>query len=126
MPMPRLPFTPKSRPARAFPQQRRGRGLWRNDRGAVADEFGVLALPFFTLVYAILETSIVFLTGHILDSAVQDASRLVRTGQAQTAEWDEADFRDALCDGLYGLFDCVDVKIKVSKFATFQAAAPTP
>lgn len=102
------------------------KGLLRDERGAVAIEFGVLALPFFTLIYAILETSIVFLSGQIFDSAIQDASRMIRTGQAQNAEWDEEDFREEVCDGLHQLFDCDEVKIKVTKFASFQAATPTP
>src|SRR5690606_1677698 len=96
------------------PRKGRGAAFARNERGAVAIEFAILSLPFFTLIYAILETSIVFLTGQILDSAVNDASRMVRTGQAQTAGWDIDDFRDAMCDGLYGLFDCSQVRIKVS------------
>lgn len=127
MPMLRLPTPPRARrPARPAPRGRRRHGIWRDEKGAVAIEFGVLALPFFTLIYAILETSIVFLTGQILDSAIHDASRKVRTGQAQTANWTAANFRTEVCEGLYGLFDCDEVKIKVSKFTSFQAADPTP
>jgi len=114
------------RASRARPAPARRRGLLRDENGAVAIEFGVLALPFFTLIYAILETSIVFLSGQILDAAVNDASRKVRTGQAQTAEWSASTFKTEVCDGLYGLFDCNGVKVKVSKFTSFQSAAPSP
>ncbi|RYE39513.1 MAG: pilus assembly protein, partial [Hyphomicrobiales bacterium] len=55
----------------------------RDDRGVTIIEFGILALPFFTIIAAILETSLVFFAGQILDSAVQDAGRLIRTGQMQ-------------------------------------------
>jgi Flp pilus assembly protein TadG len=95
-------------------------GFARDDRGAVAIEFAILALPFFTLIYAILETSIVFLAGQILDSAVNDASRKVRTGQAQTASWSIDEFRSEMCDGLYGMFDCANVKIAVSTVTAFK------
>jgi Flp pilus assembly protein TadG len=99
-----------------------GRNLARDDRGAVAIEFGVLALPFFTVIYAIIETSIVFLAGQMLDSAVQDASRKLRTGQAQTAGWNAATFRNAICGGLYGLFVCDNLKVKVSVVSSFSSA----
>ena len=105
------------------PRKGRGGAFARNERGAVLIEFAILALPFFTLIYAILETSIVFLTGQILDGAVNDASRMVRTGQAQTAGWDIDDFREEMCGRLYGLFDCSQLRIKVSVVSTFQSAA---
>ena len=101
---------------------KRGDGFARDDRGAVAIEFGIFALPFFTLIYAILETSMIFLAGQVLDSAVNEASRKVRTGQAQTASWSIDEFRSAMCDGLYGLFDCTNVKISVSTVTTFKDA----
>ena len=106
-----------------IPRKGRGAAFVHNERGEVLLEFAILALPFFTLIYAILETSIVFLTGQILDSAVNDASRMVRTGQAQTAGWDIDDFRGEMCGRLYGLFDCSQLRIKVSVVSTFQGAA---
>jgi Flp pilus assembly protein TadG len=102
----------------------RGRaGFARNERGAVAVEFAILALPFFALIYALLETSIVFLAGQILDSAVNDTSRKLRTGQAQTASWSIDEFRSEMCERLYGMFDCNEVKIAVSTVAGFSNAA---
>lgn len=110
-------------------------GLARDERGATAVEFGLLALPFFTLIYAILETSIVFFAGQILDSALHDASRKIRTGQAQTenddtAAWTPERFRQEVCDGLYGMFDCSvgaqsRLWVSVSLVDTFSAAAIT-
>lgn len=107
----------------------RGRNLAHNDKGAVAVEFGLLALPFFTVVFAIVETSMIFFAGQILDSAVNDASRRLRTRQAQSAGETEADFRAAICEGLYGLFDCNDndkLRIRVSEVSSFSAADVTP
>lgn len=49
---------------------RRPRGLARDERGATLVEFGLLAPFFFAIVGAIFETSVVFLSGQILDSAV--------------------------------------------------------
>src|SRR5690606_10258297 len=43
----------------------------------------------------------------VLDSAVHDVSRLLRTGQAQAAKYTLADFKKDVCDRLYGLYaDC--------------------
>ncbi len=100
------------------------RGFARDEKGAVAVEFALLALPFFAIIFAILETSLVFFAGQILDSAVQDASRKVRTGQAQTAAevWEGEDFRAAVCDGLYSMFDCTKLGISVEVVSTFADA----
>ena len=86
--------------------RRRGGQFRRDQRAAVAVEFALLALPFFTIIGAILETALVFFAGQVLESAVHDSSRLLRTGQAQSANFDAGDYRAAICDGLYGLFDC--------------------
>jgi Flp pilus assembly protein TadG len=99
--------------------------LKRDERGAVAVEFALLALPFFTLIFAIIETSMVFFASQILDSAVQDAGRLVRTGQAHAANYNSANFRTAVCNGTFGLFRCANLKVKVSVVANFTAATTT-
>jgi Flp pilus assembly protein TadG len=100
----------------------------RDERGVTAVEFGILALPFFTLIAAILETSFVFFAGQILDSAVQDASRLIRTGQLQTgvaANNTLESFRTRICNGLYNMMTCANVKVKVSVVANFASATVT-
>jgi Flp pilus assembly protein TadG len=94
----------------------------RSERGTTAIEFGLLALPFFAIIAAIMETAIVFFAAQILDSGVQDATRLIRTGQAHQAGFTISDFREELCDHLYGMFDCDTLKIKVTTIATFSAA----
>lgn len=102
----------------------RARGLARDERGVTAIEFGILAIPFFTIITATLETAMVFFAGQILDSAVEDASRLVRTGQAQS--FSVADFRDYMCGYTFGLFDCDAVRLKVTRIGSFSAAEITP
>ena len=104
---------------------RRRRGLARDERGATLVEFGLLAPFFFAIVGAILETSVVFLSGQILDSAVQDVSRLVRTGQAQGTISSATDFRTRVCDRLYGLFpDCIaKLHVEVETIANFDSAS---
>ena len=98
------------------------RGFRRNERGAVAVEFALLALPFFAIIGAIMETSFFFLSSQLLDSAVDTSARLLRTGQAQTQDFTITDFRDSICDGLFGLFTCEKLHIKVEKIGHFVDA----
>ncbi len=107
------------------PALRGARRFHRDERGVTIVEFGILALPFFTIIAAILETSLVFFGSQILDSAVQDAGRLVRTGQLQSgpvADNSLSGFRTKVCNGLYNMMSCNDVKVKVSVVANFDSA----
>src|SRR5665213_2828535 len=82
------------------------RGLARDQRGVTVVEIALLAVPFFLLIGAILETAVIFLASQILDGAVQDSGRLIRTGQAQSnspAAYTPADFQNAICSRLFGL-----------------------
>ena len=106
---------------------RRQHGFLRDQGGAIAVEFGLLALPFFAIVGAILETSLVFLSSQVLDSAVQDTSRLIRTGQVQTEPISAAGFKQRICDRLYGLFsDCDALHVEVQGLTSFNAANISP
>lgn len=105
------------------PALRRAGRFGRDERGVTLIEFGILALPFFTIIAAILETSLIFFASQILDSAVQDAGRLIRTGQLQTgAQNNLAGFRAKVCDGLYGMMPCNAIKLKISVVADFSSA----
>jgi len=91
------------------------RRLGRKQDGAAAVEFGFVAMPFVILIFAILETAMVFFAGQTLETAVADSSRLIMTGQAQTQGFDRAAFKNSVCARIYGLFDCqnglyIDVK----------------
>lgn len=99
----------------------RGRAFARDDKGVTAVEFGILALPFFTLIFAILETTMVFLAGQVLDGAVEDASRRIKTGQAQS--FDLEDFRGLMCEYTFRLFgpDCSGVRVIVDVIDNFSS-----
>ena len=103
----------------------RGRAFARDERGVTLVEFGILALPFFTVVFAIIETAMMFFAQQVLDSAVEDASRMVRTGQAQTQGFDLAAFRSYLCGYTFGLFNCDNIVIEVQRIASFSATTTT-
>lgn len=112
----------------------RRRRFAADERGTTAIEFGLLGVPFFGLLAAILETSYVFLGGQILDTAVQDASRYIRTGQVQSLYKDNqtlqfSTFQQKVCDGLYKLFDCSKLWFSVETvggFTNISRSSPVP
>jgi len=75
-----------------------------------------------------METAIVFFAGQALETAVADSARLIMTGQAQGAGMTQAQFKDAVCSKIYGLFDCQNgVYVDVRKFSSFaNVTMPSP
>jgi Flp pilus assembly protein TadG len=100
----------------------------RNRRGSAAVEFALVAPVFFALLFAILETGIVFFAGQVLESVTQDSARTIMTGQAQTSALTQAQFKTNVCSRISVLFDCangiyVDVR-SYSAFASVDITAP--
>ncbi|WP_017932223.1 TadE/TadG family type IV pilus assembly protein [Robiginitomaculum antarcticum] len=68
-----------------------------NDDGAVAVEFAIIALPFFALLFGIIELAIIFFLNSSLEASTFEAARDIRTGQFCG---DEDDFKTAVCQGM--------------------------
>lgn len=100
--------------------------FWHADRGTTIIEFALLGPIFFALIGATLETSVVFLTGQIMESAVQDSGRAIRTGQAQRRGDTLATFRNEICQRGLGLLDCTQLHIEVTPVDNFKTATVTP
>jgi len=95
----------------------------RKKDGAVAVEFAMVAAPFLALVFAILETAIVFFAGQVLETAAADSARLIMTGQAQKSGLSESKFKEEVCNRVFGLFDCNNgIKVDVRTYSSFSAA----
>lgn len=108
-------------------QGRLARRFVRQQDGAAAVEFALVAAPFLALTFAILETAMVFFAGQTLEAAVADSSRLIMTGQAQSANFSQAQFKTAVCARIYGLFDCANgLYVNVQTYASFSAVNTTP
>ncbi len=114
--------TPRPEPLPTTATRRGPIALLRDRRGATAVEFGILALPFLALMGAIFESALCFLAGQILDTAVADAGRLIRTGQAQASGYSQATFSTQVCNRLYVLFDCSGLSIDSKVYTNFTAA----
>lgn len=103
--------------AKRAPARRR---FLRDKSGAVV-EFALVATPFFALMFAIIETAMVFFAGQVLETAAQDSARMIMTGQAQGSSWSANQFKQQVCSRIYGLFDCQNgIHVDVRKFSTFQ------
>lgn len=98
-----------------------------DEQGATAVEFAIVALPFFALMFAIIETALVFFAGQALELAVRNAGRMIRTGQAQQQAMTGDTFKNLICDQVVLLFSCSDgVYVDVKKYDTFAQIDLTP
>ena len=57
----------------------------------------MVAFPFFFMMFAIIEIGIIFVTDSILENAVVESGRLVRTGRAATSKLTAEQFKTELC-----------------------------
>jgi Flp pilus assembly protein TadG len=98
--------------------------------GAAAVEFAIVALPFLALLFAILETALVFFATQSLEASAANSARLIMTGQAQTGVspttgnvgYTATDFKNAVCAQLSGLFDCSQLYVSVQTYTSFGSA----
>lgn len=58
----------------------------RREDGTTAIEFAILALPFFTLLFGIIELAIIFFIQSNVQNAAFEAARQVRTGEFRGTE----------------------------------------
>src|SRR5512132_1772998 len=92
----------------------------RGEDGAAAVEFAIVAAPFLALMFAIMETALVFFASQTLETAVADSARLIMTGQAQSQSFSAAQFKTQVCNRIGGLFDCAGgLQIDVKTYTTF-------
>lgn len=97
--------------------------FFRQPSGATAVEFGLIAVPFFFLKMAIIETALIFWAGQLLESGVAESGRMIRTGQVQSQGLGAGEFRTLLCGELVAMFDCAGrLEIDVQRVARFDAA----
>lgn len=97
----------------------------RRNEGTALVEFGIVVFPFLALLFAIIETALVFFAGQVLETAVADSSRLIMTGQAQTQNLNATTFKNKVCERVFGLFNCEGgLQIDVRTYTTFTQ--PTP
>lgn len=110
-------------------------GSFRADAtGAAAVEFSLVAIPFISLLAAILQNGLVVWTGQNLDDSLQKATRVIYTGAFQTANSGQtnsttllSNLKEKMCGTstarIVTTFDCNNLKLDVTTSSTFAAAA---
>lgn len=117
-----MAHSPQPAPEKAAPRRFRLRAFRRDTRGATAVEFGLLAIPFFLLLFAILETFLFLFASQTVETATQAAGRLIRTGQTQGLDFTEVEFKEAICRAMAGILNCEgNLHIDVRTINTFGA-----
>ena len=95
----------------------------RHERGGVAAiEFSLIAVPFFVLLFAILETGYIFLLSILLEGAAADGARQVRTGVIRAAT--PAAFQTLVCNNMHNMIDCSDFIYDARNFTDFNDITP--
>ncbi|MBI3701006.1 MAG: pilus assembly protein [Afipia sp.] len=95
----------------------------RNQRGSAAVEFAFIAPMFFALIFAIIETSIVFFAQQVLETGTQDSARLMLTHQAQDSGMTQAAFKQDLCNRVSVLMTCANLYVDVKSYSSFSTVS---
>lgn len=103
------------------------RGFRADTRGTTAVEFAIVATPFFVLMMGIMTVGMQYLALHSLEHAVGEASRQIRTGQAQKAGMTVDQFRKMVCDAAGSYISCDSrLVIHVRSGERFRDLVPMP
>lgn len=78
----------------------------RHKGGATAVEFSLVALPFFALLFVIIEVGFVYFSNSSLDDALRRTTDDVQTGVAQEQRWTRDQYRERLCSRLPVFMTC--------------------
>jgi Flp pilus assembly protein TadG len=94
----------------------------RRKDGSAAVEFGVVLLPFLSILLMTMDTALMFFAQQNLETVAADSARLIMTGQAQGSSFDAAKFKTAVCNNVVALFSCSSgMFVDVQTYANFSA-----
>lgn len=112
----------------AIPGVRIAAAMARDERASVLVEFSLIAIPFFMLLFGVLEAGLVFFGSSMLEKATEDAARLVRTGQAQGSSMTATQFHDYICTQISPVLSCgSNLQVDVESFSGFGGVTiPNP
>ncbi|MCM2456057.1 pilus assembly protein [Rhizobium sp. CG4] len=94
------------------------RKLRKSSDGAAAIEFAILAIPYFMIIFAIIETFIAFTGEQLVSNAVENMSRKLRTGQItykvdSTTDKEAEQFRQLFCNEIAIMITCSTTEAKI-------------
>ena len=97
----------------------------RDEEGVAAVEFAMVAFPFFFLLTTIIEASLFFFAGQMLESAVDRVGREVRTGRLGP-DTTVTQMKAAVCREASILFRCSGILVDVASAANFDSLGDPP
>ncbi len=77
-----------------------------SDDGVAAVEWAFIGPFFIAIMMLIFESGVMLFTEYVLQTSVQEAARIVRTGQAQTANMTASTFKTEVCKLAKFVSDC--------------------
>ena len=98
----------------------------RRRGGGTATEFALVAPIFIVMMLATLQVGVIYLANAYLETAAEDAARLVLTNQ--TSSMTATQFQTALCNNVTALFNCSNIMIGLApatSTTSIATAAPT-
>jgi len=96
----------------------------RDNSGASAIQLSLIGIPFFAMLFAIVETALIFFATQAMETATQDAARLIMTGQAQMASMSASTFKSQICAKLSSLMDCANgLDVDVKSYSSFGSVS---
>lgn len=119
---PSAPSSPTARPRSIHA------GMLRNEDGAAAIEFAMLALPFLMFVLGVIGMGLYFFMDSSLQYAVSSAARKIRTGEVNTGgangnAMTVGQFRNLVCT-TGTLINCDDLAIMVQHATDWSGLSP--
>lgn len=100
------------------------RGL-RDERGAVAVEFAVVAAPLIALILAILQTAIIMFYEEALQTATEKSARQVMIGAVQDSGLSQSAFQTLVCNNA-SMFTCSNLMVDVESASSFSSISTSP
>jgi len=100
--------------------------LARSQDGGPASEFAMVMPIFIVLMFGTAQAAIIYLANAYLETAAEDAARLVLTNQAGSMT--AAQFQTALCNNITTLFTCGNIMVNLTPATSetsISTAAPT-
>jgi Flp pilus assembly protein TadG len=114
------------RPGRADPFSRfvrTARAFGTDVRAATAVEFALISLPFFALLFAIVQVAMVLFISSAMQTAVTDAGRPIWARETDDAAPSFEQVRTAICARV-PMFDCEGLRIQLTANANPAAVDP--
>ncbi len=84
-------------------------------------EFALVAPLFFALLFAIIETALMFFASQVLETITQNSARMIFTSQAQTQGFTATQFKTYVCGQIPALFNCSNVYVDVESYSSFSS-----